>query len=159
MNTRDEIEKFVRQMNQRGVKPEMEIYNVAMIYEANLLIEKGLLKKPYCVSLILGMAYQGAQEANLMFLPTYLHYIPEDAYFTALGVGRAQLTLGMMGIILGGNVRVGLEDNIYFKKGELASSNAQLVARMVRIAREVGKEPCTPEEARKFLGLKPVPAK
>jgi len=159
MNTRMEIENFVKRMNQFGVKPEMEIYNVSMIYEANLLIEKGLIQKPYCMSLILGMAYQGAQEANMMFLPTYLHYIPEDAYFNTLGVGRAQLTLGTMGILLGGNVRVGLEDNIYYKRGELAKSNAQLVARMVRIARELGKEPCSPEEARKILGLKPLTAK
>jgi 3-keto-5-aminohexanoate cleavage enzyme len=143
-------------MNQFGVKPEMEIYNVAMISEANILIQKGLLKKPYCMSLILGMAYQGAQEANYMFLPTYLQYIPEDAYFNTLGVGRAQTSLGVMGMILGGNVRVGLEDNIYYKKGELAKSNAQLVARIVRIARDLGKEPCTPEEARQILGLNPL---
>jgi 3-keto-5-aminohexanoate cleavage enzyme len=153
MNTRTEIENFVRRMNQFNVKPEMEIYNVAMIYESNLLIEKGLLKKPYCVTLILGMAYQGAQEANVMFLPTYLQYVPQDAFFTTLGVGRIQLDLGILGMVLGGNVRVGLEDNIYYKKGELASSNAQLVARIVRVARELGKEPCTPDEARKILGL------
>lgn len=156
MNTRSEIEYFVKRMNQYGVKPEMEIYNVAMISEANHLIEKGLLQKPYCMTLILGMAYQGAQEANMMFLPTYLHYITDDTYFTTLGVGRAQLNLAVMGMILGGNVRVGLEDNIYYRKGELAKSNAQLVARIVRIARELGKEPCTPDEARKILGLKPV---
>jgi len=153
MNTRTEIENFVKRMNQFNVKPEMEIYNVAMIYEANLLIEKGLLQKPYCMTLILGMAYQGAQEANLMFLPTYLQYIPPGAFFTTLGVGRIQLDLGLLGMILGGNVRVGLEDNIYYKKGELASSNAQLVARIVRVARELGKEPCTPDEARQILGL------
>ncbi|HSW58116.1 MAG TPA: 3-keto-5-aminohexanoate cleavage protein [Dehalococcoidales bacterium] len=156
MNTRLEIENFVKRMIQFNVKPEMEIYNVAMISEANLLIENGLIQKPYCMTLILGMAYQGAQEANLMFLPTYLQYIPEQAYFTTLGVGRIQLGLGLMGIILGGNVRVGLEDNIYYRKGELATSNAQLVARVVRMARDLGKEPCTPDEARKFLNLKPV---
>ncbi len=156
MNTRLEIENFVKRMNQFGVKPEMEIYNVSMISEANLLIEKGLLKKPFCMSLILGMAYQGAQEANYLFLPTYLQYIPEDAYFNTLGVGRIQTSLGTMGMILGGNVRVGLEDNIYYKKGELAKSNAQLVARIVRIARDLGKEPCTPEEARQILGLNPL---
>ncbi len=156
MNTRTEIENFVTRMNQFNVKPEMEIYNVAMIYEASLLIEKGLIQKPYSMTLILGMAYQGAQEANVMFLPTYLQYIPENAYFTTLGVGRIQLNLGLLGMILGGNVRVGLEDNIYYKKGELAASNAQLVARIVRIAREMGKEPCTPDEAREFLRLKPV---
>jgi 3-keto-5-aminohexanoate cleavage enzyme len=155
MNTRTEIENFVKRMNLFRVKPEMEIYNVAMISEANLLIDKGLIQKPYSMTLILGMAYQGAQEANMMFLPTYLQYIPENAYFTTLGVGRIQLGLGLLGLILGGNVRVGLEDNIYYKKGELASSNAQLVARIVRIAREMGKEPCTPDEARQILGLKP----
>lgn len=156
MNTRCEIENFVARMNQFGVKPEMEIYNVAMIYEATLLVEKHLLKKPYCMTLILGMAYQGAQEANYLFLPTYLQYIPEEAYFTALGIGKTQLNLGIMGMILGGNVRVGLEDNIYYKKGELAKSNAQLVARLVKVARDMGKEPCTPDEARKILGLKPL---
>jgi 3-keto-5-aminohexanoate cleavage enzyme len=158
-NTRKEIEHFVKRMNQFRVKPEMEIYNVAMIYEASLLIEKGLIQKPYYMSLILGMAYQGAQEANMMFLPTYLQYIPEDTYFNALGVGKAQLSLGIMGMILGGNVRVGLEDNIYYKKGELAGSNAQLVARMVRVAHELGKEPCSPDEARKILGLRPISEK
>jgi len=157
-NTRTEIECFVKRMNQFGVKPEMEIYNVSMIYEATLLIEKNLIKKPYCMTLILGMAYQGAQEANLMFLPTYLHYIPEHTYFHTLGVGKAQLSLGVMGMVLGGNVRVGMEDNIYCKKGELAKSNAQLVSKIVRIARELGKEPCTPDEARKILGLKPYSA-
>jgi 3-keto-5-aminohexanoate cleavage enzyme len=154
MNTRTEIENFVRRMNQFAVKPEMEIYNVAMIYEADLLIQKGLIQKPYCMTLILGMAYQGAQEANYMFLPTYLQYVPEEAFFTTLGVGRSQTGLGLMGMVLGGNVRVGLEDNIYYKRGELATSNAQLVARIVRIARELGKEPCTPDEARELLGLK-----
>jgi 3-keto-5-aminohexanoate cleavage enzyme len=154
MNTRSEIENFVKRMNEFNVKPEMEIYNVSMMYEAKLLIEKGLLKKPYCMTLILGMAYQGAQEANFMFLPTYLQYIPEDTIFSTLGVGKIQHSLGTMGMILGGNVRVGLEDNIYYKKGELAKSNAQLVARIVRIARELGKEPCTPDEARQLLGLK-----
>lgn len=154
MNTRLEIENFVRRMNQFNVKPEMEIYNVAMMSESDILIQKGLLQKPYCMTLILGMAYQGAQEANMMFLPTYLQYIPENTYFTTLGVGRAQTNLGVLGMILNGNVRVGMEDNIYYAKGELAKSNAQLVSRIVKIARELGKEPCTPDEARKILGLK-----
>ncbi len=154
MNTRNEIESFVKRMNQFGVKPEMEIYNVTMLYEAKMLMDRGLIQKPYCMTLILGMAYQGAHEADVMFLPTYLQYMPENTYFTTLGVGRIQLSLGMMGMILGGNVRVGLEDNIYYQKGELAKSNAQLVARIVRIARELGKEPCSPGEAREILGLK-----
>ncbi|MBP1707800.1 MAG: 3-keto-5-aminohexanoate cleavage protein [Chloroflexi bacterium] len=154
MNTRLDIENFVRRMNQFGVKPEMEIYNLSMLQEIRILIEKGLLTPPYNVNLIVGMAYQGALEGNHMYLTTYLQYLPGNAYFNTLGVGKLQLTLGVMGMILGGNVRVGMEDNLYYRKGELAKSNAHLVARMVRIARELGKEPCTPEEARKLFGLK-----
>ncbi len=156
MNTRQEIENFVKRMIQFGVKPEMEVYNLAMLQEVNILIQKGLLTPPYNISLILGMAYQGALEANHLYLTSYLQFLPDNAYFNALGVGKAQLSLGTMGMILGGNVRVGLEDNIYFRKGELAKSNAQLVARIVRVARELGKEPCTPDEARKLFGLKPL---
>ena len=159
MNSRADIEAFVKRMNQFGVKPEMEIYNIAMLHEVNVLIEKGLIQKPYNLNLILGMVYQGALDSDPMFFINYLHYIPDDAYFNTLGVGKAQLSLGTLGMLLGGNVRVGLEDNLYYKKGELAKSNAQLVARMVRIARELGKEPCTPDEARKLFGLKPFSLK
>jgi 3-keto-5-aminohexanoate cleavage enzyme len=136
----------------------MEIYNLSMIQEVKILTEKGLLKPPYVINLILGMVYQGALEADHLYFFNYLQYLPDNAYFNTLGVGKAQLSLGIIGMILGGNVRVGLEDNIYYKKGELASSNAQLVARIVRVARELGKEPCTPEETRKLFGLKPLPA-
>jgi 3-keto-5-aminohexanoate cleavage enzyme len=156
MNSRADIESFVIRMNQLGIKPEMEIYNIAMLQEVNILIEKGLIQKPYNLSLILGMAYQGALESNPLLLTTYLQFMPDNAYFNTLGIARAQHTLGTLGMILGGNVRVGMEDNVYYKKGELATSNAQLVARIVRIARELGKEPCTPDEARKLFGLKPV---
>ncbi len=156
MNTRADIESFVKRMNEYDVKPEMEVYNLSMLQEVKILIEKGLLKKPYYVDLILGMQYQGALEADLKYFFTYQQYLPEDTLFNTLGVGAAQLTYGTLGMMMGGAVRVGLEDNLYYKKGELAKSNAQLVARIVRIAREMGKEPATPEEARQILGLKPL---
>lgn len=159
MNTRKDIEGFVTRMNQFGVKPEMEIYNLTMFREVKNVIEKGLIQKPYCVNLILGMQYQGALEANPLYFQTYLQYIPEDCYFNSLGVGAAQTSVATLGMIFGGNVRVGLEDNLYYRKGELAKSNAQLVARIVRIARDLGKEPATPEEARKLLGIKPLKGK
>jgi 3-keto-5-aminohexanoate cleavage enzyme len=155
-NSRAEIAGMVAEMNRLRIKPEMEIYNVTMIQESKHLIARGLIQPPYCATLILGMAYQGAQEADPMFLPTYIHNLPEQTYFTVLGIGKAQLSLGIMGMIMGGNVRVGLEDNLYYKKGELAKSNAQLVSRIIRIARELGKEPCSPDEARTLLGLRPV---
>jgi 3-keto-5-aminohexanoate cleavage enzyme len=87
---------------------------------------------------------------------TYLENVPPDTIFNSLGVGPAQITIATLGMIFGGCVRVGLEDNIYYKKGELAKNNAQLVARVVRVARELGKEPATPDEARQILGLKPL---
>jgi 3-keto-5-aminohexanoate cleavage enzyme len=154
MNTRTDIEGLVTRMNQFGVKPEMEVYNLSMLQEVNIIIKKGLIQKPYYVNLILGMVYEGALEANLTYLSTYLQYLHPDAMFNTLGVGGAQTTYGTMGMIMGGAVRVGMEDNIYYRKGELATSNAQLVARIVRIARELGKEPATPEEARQILGMK-----
>ncbi len=156
MNTRKDIEGFVTRMNKFGVKPEMEIYNITMFREVRNLIEKGLIQKPYCLNLILGMAYQGALEGNPLYFQSYLTFMPEDAYFNTLGVGPLQTPLGAIGMVLGGNVRVGLEDNIYYRKGELAKSNAQLVERIARVARDLGKEPCSPEEARKILGLKPL---
>jgi 3-keto-5-aminohexanoate cleavage enzyme len=156
MNSRADIESFVTRMNKFGVKPEMECYNLAMLHEVEILIEKGLVQKPYYVDLILGMAYQGALQANPFFFTTYLQYLPADAMFNSLGVGSWQTPIATIGMIHGGCVRVGLEDNIYYKKGELAKSNAQLVARIVRIARELGKEPATPDEARQILGLKPL---
>jgi 3-keto-5-aminohexanoate cleavage enzyme len=155
MNTRAEIENFVKRMNQFGVKPEMECYNLAMVQEAELLIKKGLLEKPYCVDLILGMAYQGALQYHPSLFQAYLQHLPDDCIFNSLGVGPAQTSVATLGMIFGGAVRVGLEDNLYYAKGELAKSNAQLVARVIRIARELGKEPATPDEARNILGLKP----
>jgi 3-keto-5-aminohexanoate cleavage enzyme len=157
-NTRPDIEAFVTRMKKFGAKPEMEVYSLSMFREVNNLIDKGLIEKPYYVDLILGMAYQGALEGNPLYLPVYLQFLPapNDTLFNTLGVGAAQTPVATMGMILGGCVRVGMEDNVYYRKGELAKSNAQLIARIVRIARELGKEPATPDEARQILGLKPL---
>jgi 3-keto-5-aminohexanoate cleavage enzyme len=157
-NSRPDIEAFVTRMKKFGVRPEMEVYSLSMFREVNNLIEKGLVEKPYYVDLILGMAYQGALEGNPLYLPVYLQFLPApaDTLFNILGVGAAQTPIATMGMILGGCVRVGMEDNLYYRKGEPAKSNAQLVARIVRIARELGKEPATPDEARQILGLKPI---
>jgi len=160
MNARKDIEGFVTRMNQFGVKPEMEIYNLTMFQEIPNLIKKDLLKvKPYNVSPILGMAYQGALEARPDFWATYMQYLPPDCYFNAIGIGGWQMRVATLSIIWGGNCRVGLEDNLYISRGVLARSNAELVAKIVRIMRELGKEPATPDEARQWYGLKPLSAK
>ena len=154
-NMPDEIEWYVGRMRELGVKPEMEVYDLAMFKDVNAVIKKGLVEKPYCINIVLGMAYQGTCEATPKILTTLIDFLPDDAIFNCTAVGTAQLRLTTMAMILGGCVRVGLEDNIYYRKGELAT-NAQLVARTVRIARELGKEPATPDEARQILGLRPV---
>ncbi len=154
-NMPQEIETYISRMRELGVKPEMEVYNLAMFREVASVIEKGLVEKPYYVNLVLGMRYQGACDATPKILTLLHDFLPAEAYFNLTAVGTAQLPLSTMAMVMGGCIRVGLEDNIYYRKGELAT-NAQLVARAVRIARELGKEPATPEEARAILGLKPL---
>jgi 3-keto-5-aminohexanoate cleavage enzyme len=153
-NMREDIETYVTQMRELGIKPEMEVYSHAMFREVENLMKKGLVEKPYYINLVLGMMYQGAVEATPKYLNSLIDFIPEDAIVNVTAVGVAQLPLTTMGMVLGTCIRVGMEDNIYYRKGELVKNNAQFVARAVRIARELNKEPATPDEARRILGLK-----
>lgn len=154
-NMPNEIETYIKRMRELGVKPEMEVYSHAMFRDVNDLIRKGLVVKPYYINIVLGMRYQGACDATPKTLMSMIDFLPEDTIFNCTAVGQAQLPITTLGILLGGCARVGLEDNIFYGKGELAT-NAQLVARTVRIARELGKEPATPDEAREILELKPL---
>jgi 3-keto-5-aminohexanoate cleavage enzyme len=153
-NMREDIQTYVTRMKEMGVKPEMEVYSHAMFREVENLIKKGLVERPYYINLVLGMTYQGALDATPKYLHSLIDFLPEEVIFNVTAVGAAQLPLTTMSMILGGCIRVGMEDNIYYRRGELANSNAQLVARAVRIARELNKEPATPDEARKILGMK-----
>ena len=155
-NLPEEIDWYLEQMTTMGIKPEMEVYSHAMLSEVRRLIDQGRVEPPYYVNIVLGMRYQGAEPATPQTMVSMVNQLPERAIFNTTAVGAAQTRLGLMGMIMGGCVRVGLEDNIYYGKGELAASNAQLVARMARLARELGKEPATPAEARQILGLKPL---
>jgi 3-keto-5-aminohexanoate cleavage enzyme len=111
------------------------------------------VEKPYYINLVMGMMYQGAVDATPKHLNSLIDFLPEGTIFNVTAVSAAQLPLTTLGMVLGGCIRVGMEDNIYYRKGEPVKSNAQLVARAVRIARELNKEPATPDEARKILGL------
>jgi len=152
-NTRDDIEAFARAFRQRGIKPEMEAYSHAMLAEVENLIEKGLVEPPYWVNLVMGMRYMGAEPARPQNLISLIGMLPPQSLFNVCAIGRDELILTTLSILLGGNVRVGLEDNIYYRKGEPAESNAQLVGRTVRILRELEMEPASPDEARAILGL------
>jgi 3-keto-5-aminohexanoate cleavage enzyme len=157
ITTLPEIEYGAKVMLERGVKPELEIFNPVLMEDVYSLIEKGLLAKPYWLSFVMGMrrinrAYMPYSAKLLMQL---IDALPVDAMFTVMGVGTDELPATTQSILLGGHLRVGFEDNIYYKKGQLAESNAKLVARAARIGRELGCEIASPAEARKMLNIPP----
>lgn len=152
MNTEEYMETFARAMKENGVKPEIEVFEKGMINNAMKLVKKGLLTMPIHFDFVMGVpgAIPG-EPRDLMYL---VGSIPEGCTWTVAGIGRAELPLGVMAVVMGGHVRVGFEDNIFYSKGVVAESNAQLVERIVRIAGECGREVATPDEARKILGIK-----
>jgi 3-keto-5-aminohexanoate cleavage enzyme len=153
-NPRPELERFAQEMLKKNIKAEMEIYHHGMLGEMQNFIDKGLIEKPYYVNFVLGMAYQGAVEGTADNLTTLVQLLPPDTIFNCCAIGRVQLPMTTLSVLLGGQARVGMEDNIYYTRGVLAESNAQLVARTVRIVRELGYEIASPEEAREILGLR-----
>ena len=157
-NTPSQLEKWATILKERGIKPELEVYSHTMFQEIESLVSKGLVEKPYFINLVLGMmGRQGVLSATQKNLLSLIEYLPEECVFNVTAVGKMQLELTTLGLLMGGNLRVGLEDNIYYSKGVLAT-NEQLVARSVRVIKELGFDVATPEEARQMLGL-PMVAK
>jgi 3-keto-5-aminohexanoate cleavage enzyme len=155
-NTPSQLEKWATILKERGIKPELEVYSHTMFQEIESLVSKGLVEKPYFINLVLGMmGRQGVLSATQKNLLSLIEYLPEECIFNVTAVGKMQLELTTLGLLMGGNLRVGLEDNIYYSKGVLAT-NEQLVARSVRIIKELGFDVATPEEARQILGLRMV---
>ena len=152
MNTEENIKIFAKRMNELGVKPELECFEKGMVDTALRLAKKGLINSPMHFDFVLGVP--GAIGAEIRDLLYMVESIPSGSTWTAAGVGRYQLPINMATILMGGHVRTGFEDNVYFKKGELATSNAQLVERIARLSKELGREVATPDEARVILGLK-----
>ena len=152
-NLTKDIEAWAAKMKDMKIKPEMECYSQSMYRDVRNLIRKGLIEPPYYVNLVLGMMHQGAIEASPDTLVSMYQFLPEDCYFNTTATGAAELPVTTMGMIMGGAARVGLEDNIYYRKGVLAASNAQLVERSVRIAQELNIQPVSPDEARQILGV------
>ena len=144
------IEHLATAMREAGTKPEMEIFEPGMIANALALADQGLVVPPLHFDFVLGSrGGLPATPKNLLFL---CESIPPDSTWTVAGIGRWQLPMAVMSIVMGGHVRVGLEDNLYYRKGVLAS-NEQLVARVAKLAEEVGRSVAAPQEAREILGL------
>ncbi|ODN30744.1 3-keto-5-aminohexanoate cleavage protein [Fervidobacterium thailandense] len=151
MNSPKFMELLAQRMKEKGIKPEIEIFEPGMIENALRLVKKGLLELPLHFDFVLGVP--GAMTGTIDDLLFLVRKIPAGCTWSVAGIGRYELPLAVHAIVMGGHVRVGFEDNIYYRKGELAKSNAQLVERIVRIAREVGREIATPDEARAILGI------
>jgi 3-keto-5-aminohexanoate cleavage enzyme len=156
-NSLADIEQFAQTLRQYGVKPEVEVFDSGMIAAALRLVKKGLLTPPLHFDFVLGVP--GGAPATLKTLLHLTEMIPANSTWSVAGIGAAELPLAVQAIPQGGHVRVGFEDNIFYTKGVLADSNAQLVERIVRISREIGREIASPSEARQILGLPCEPAK
>jgi len=144
--------EFATAIKEHGVKPELEIFDAGMVANAIDLLQKGLLSPPLHFDLVLGVP--GALPATLKNLLFLVDSLPPDSTWSVAGIGKHQLSMAAAAILLGGHVRVGLEDNIYYRKGELAKGNVPLVERVVRLADEFEREVATADQARKLLGLK-----
>jgi len=153
--TREFLRKAAKMIMERGLKPEMEIFNDSNMDDALMLINEGLFTPPYSFSFVTNMhkVNQGSVAFHPKRLMGYVDLLPPQSLFSTLGVGQAQLQAALQSILLGGNARVGFEDNIYYSRGVLAKSNAQLVERLVRCVRELGLEVASPDEARQMLGM------
>jgi 3-keto-5-aminohexanoate cleavage enzyme len=159
-NHRSDIERFAREIVRRDVRPELEVYNSAMLEEVAHLLSLGILQPPYVINFVLHTPTQGGQRGtakNLLDMVERLRDLTvtdEVLRVNVSSMGPSQLPITTIGLAMGLNVRVGMEDNVLYRRGEPLENNAQLVERTVRIARELDRRPATPDETRKLLGLR-----
>jgi 3-keto-5-aminohexanoate cleavage enzyme len=146
---------ILARMNEFGVRPELEIFDKGHLANARRLAKEGLLTFPQHVDLVLGVP--GGLEATVANLCDLVGDLPAGCTWSVAGIGRQQLPMAMAAIAMGGHVRVGLEDNLYYSKGRLAR-NEELVARVARISEEAGRPVATPGQARDILGLRKLAA-
>jgi 3-keto-5-aminohexanoate cleavage enzyme len=152
VNPPETIQALAAKMREKGIVPELEVFEVGMINYAAYLIEKGMLQPPYYFNLLVGSLGTAALSASN--IGHMIDSLPKGATWALAGIGRYQLPANTIGIALGGHVRVGLEDNtVYNFNTRTVASNPKLVERILRIAKEFGREPATPAEARRIIGL------
>lgn len=150
--------KFLKELSavykERGIKPEVEIFDEGMLSIAKSYLERGIIEAPVFCQFVLGLA-AGGMEATVENLYYLASHAPKEFIWSVTGIGTGHLPMVYAGLALGGHIRVGLEDNLYYARG-VKASNPQLVARAARIVRNFGKEVATPAEAREMLGIKPL---
>jgi len=154
-NTFKTLRQYCEVFAETGTKPEFEIYDAGMVNNVAYLIQAGFVKKPVYIQFVLGiLGGLSASPENLMFLVEHAKRNIGEFEFSVCVAGRAQFPICTQSVLIGGNCRVGLEDNLFLDKGRMAKSNAEQVSKIIRIIRELGSEPATPDEARAILGLK-----
>ncbi len=144
-------EQYIQGCKEQNLGLEIEVYDLSHIANILELVDKGVLEPPLHFSVVLGI--MGGAPATIDNMLHMVRALPEGSTWQVVTVGKFHLRTTMIAMSLGGNIRTGLEDTIYYAKGELVESNAQLVERMVRLAREIGREPATVQEARQLLEL------
>jgi 3-keto-5-aminohexanoate cleavage enzyme len=151
LNPQEFLDALAKETLATGIKPELEVFDAGLVYTCIRYLEKGLLKPPPHFQFVLGTPNgMPATAKSLVFIT---EIIPQGSTWSVIGTGAGQLQMAMIGMAMGGHVRVGLEDNIYYSRGVLARTNAELVERVARIAREYGREVATPLDARRILSL------
>jgi 3-keto-5-aminohexanoate cleavage enzyme len=152
VNSPQMIQDLARTMLERGIRPELEAFDLGMINYAKYLIHKGLLNPPYYFNLILGNI--ACAQADMLHLGLMIKELPEGSIWSVGGVGNYQLQINAMALAAGGGVRVGLEDNIWYDRERTRlATNRDLAERIVSIAKAMGREPLSPKEARDLLKL------
>jgi uncharacterized protein (DUF849 family) len=152
VNSPEMIQRLARKMMEKGIRPELEAFDLGMINYAKYLIEKGWIEPPYYFNLILGNI--ACAQANMLSLGLMINELPEGAIWSVGGVGNSQLRMNAMAIVAGGGVRVGLEDNIWYDENRTRlASNRDLVERVIHIATAMGRQPSTQKTTRERLGL------
>ena len=151
VNTENMNIQFAKKMQEMGVKPELEVFEKGMIDNALKLAKKGLLNKPLHFNIVLGV--NGAMAATPRDLVYMVDSLPKDATWCGTGIGKSEFDLAAVSIVMGGNVRVGFEDNLYLDKGVLAQSNGELVEKVVKLANILKREIASPADARIILSL------
>ncbi len=151
LNPPDFLELLAKKAKEPNVKLELECFHTGMVRTCIPMMGAGIIERPLHFQFVLGV--RGRAPATVKSLITMVEMIPEDSTWSVIGIGKAQLPMAMVSMVMDGHVRVGLEDNVYYSRGMLAKSNAQLVERIVKIAREYERDIASPEEAREILAL------
>jgi uncharacterized protein (DUF849 family) len=146
------VEKLAVAMHSRDLHPELEVYDFGHVALCLELVRSGLIREPLQFSFVMGV--RGGMPGDPALLPLLVSMLPEGAIWQAIGIGRAQLPLSFAALALGGNIRVGFEDNVFFERGVLAESNAQFVRRAVDLVRTAGRSLATPDDVRARLGVR-----